>query len=366
MNKVLNKDNTLPPWLDEIYEAEDEEGFREEVARSYEVLKKLLPFMAKRCIPATPKNFQLFYDYVIFVNPQINKVVNELLDKGVKFNSQVSSNLYTFFYSGAVADLKSNTLKAANTFISLSDSISENLKSARDHSDHFHEVLASTSRQMSCIGNAGELQPHLENLLAETEQALAATDLFSCRIKEANDVIVNLKEELRLQTDLANIDELTRLGNRRRLSQEGPRLIREAVESGRPLSAIVFDIDWFKAVNDTWGHIQGDKVLKACAGVIMDAARSSDLAVRLGGEEFLLLCPNINLATAAKVADRVRQSIAATEINLPGQSLSVTVSAGAAEYSPGEDITALVARADAALYLAKAAGRNRIHAATRK
>ena len=360
MNKVINKENTLPPWLDEIYE-EDENGFREEVARSYEVLKRLLPFMAKRGIPVTPQNFHLFYDYIAFANPEINKVLNELLDKDVKFNSQVSSGLHTFFYSGEVADLKTNTMKAANTFISLSDSMVENLQNAKDQNSHFHEVLSSTSRQMSGIDRAGELQPHLETLLAETEQTLVATDLFSNRIREANDVIVNLKEELKHQTNLANVDELTRLGNRHRLSHEGPRLMREAVESGRPLSAIIFDIDWFKAINDTWGHAQGDKVLKACAGIIMAAARGTDLAVRLGGEEFLLICSNLNLATAVKVADRVRQTIAATEIKLPGQSVTVTVSAGVAEYSPGEDISALVARADAALYQAKAAGRNCVH-----
>ena len=364
MSNVINKDDPLASWLEEIEEMPaNEEGFREEMAKSYEVVKKLLPFMAKRGIPVTPNNFHLFFDYIIFSNPEINKIINKLLDKGVKFGSQVSDNLYNFFYCGEGATLTANAIKAADTFISISDSMAENIKNAKSQNDHFHEVLSSASRQMSDIDRPEELQPCLANLMAETEQTLIAADVFSCRIREANNTIITLKEELKLQTNLANVDELTQLANRHRLNNEAPRLIREAMEQGQPLSATLFDIDWFKVVNDTWGHDQGDKVLKACADIIRRAARSTDLAVRFGGEEFLLLCANLDLDTAVKVADRVRQSIADTKIELPGQALSVTISGGVAEYRTGEDLADLIARADAALYQAKATGRNRVQAA---
>jgi diguanylate cyclase (GGDEF)-like protein len=125
----------------------------------------------------------------------------------------------------------------------------------------------------------------------------------------------------------------------------------------------MFDIDRFKKVNDTWGHNQGDHVLKVCAGIIKTAARRTDLAVRLGGEEFLLLCANLDLATAVKVADRVRESIATTKIKRidgNGPPLSITVSGGVAVFSPGEELHSLLARADAALYQAKNSGRNRV------
>jgi len=160
------------------------------------------------------------------------------------------------------------------------------------------------------------------------------------------------------------VDELTQLSNRHRLHLKAPRFIRQARETGQPLAAMIFDIDWFKKINDTWGHNQGDQVLKVCAGLIKAAARSCDLAVRLGGEEFLLLCPNLDLATAVKVAEKVRESIATTKFGLidgSGQTMSLTVSGGVTTYLAGEDIQALIARADAALYQAKSSGRNRIN-----
>jgi diguanylate cyclase len=349
------------PWLDTLRETA--ELSRDEVAQSYEVLKKLLPFMAKRGIPITPKNYRLFYDYLVFANPEINKTLNEFLDKDIKFSDQISSNLYALFYAeeGAALALQVHALNTATkTFIKVSDNMSESLRSARVQHDHFHEVLTNTSRQMADIVPEGELQDFLKSLLSETEQTLTATDALSSRLKEANEVIATLKDDLKTQTELTKVDELTKLNNRRHLNQEGPRFLLEARENGHPLSIIIFDIDMFKNVNDTWGHTNGDKVLAICAGIIKHAARKTDLAVRLGGEEFLLLCSNLDLPTAAKVADRVRQSIAATKISLKKSTMSVTVSGGVATYIPGEEMYALITRADAALYRAKTGGRNRI------
>jgi diguanylate cyclase len=340
------------------------ENLPDELAASYEVVKKLLPFMANRGIPATPKNYRLFYDYLTYAQPKINKAINKLLAKDVKFDSRISNSLYNFFYVETPEAAQLGALnQAADAFINVSDRMVESLNTARDQNDHFLEVLTSTSRQMADIGHPDEIKPYLANLMAETEQTLATTDVFSSRLKEAEDLISSLKEDLKNQTLLANTDELTKLGNRHRLRLKGPRLIRQAVEAGQPVAAVIFDLDWFKKVNDTWGHNQGDQVLKVCAGLIKAAARSTDLAVRLGGEEFLLLCANLDLATAVKVAEQVRESIATTKIGLidgKGQTMFITVSGGVAAYEPGEDITALIARADAALYQAKNSGRNRI------
>ena len=358
----MGKDTLGFPWLDALQE-ETTEVSREELSRTYNVIKKLLPFMVNRGIPATPKNYRLFYDYIIFANPEINKILNEMLEKDIKFNDQVSSGLYAVFYAeeGAALALQVNALsKATKAFIKASDNMSESLRSARHQNDHFHAVLTDTSRKMAGQAPSGELQSHLKDLLAETEQTLASTNALTGRLKEANKVIATLKKDLKTQTTLTKIDELTKLSNRRHLNLEAPYFILEAREKGLPLSAIIFDIDRFKQVNDDWGHHNGDKVLAACAGIIKNAARNTDLAVRLGGEEFLLLCSNLDMDTAAKVADRVRQSIASTKIDINNKSLSVTVSGGVAAYIPGEDMAALIARADAALYQAKTSGRNRI------
>jgi diguanylate cyclase (GGDEF)-like protein len=220
--------------------------------------------------------------------------------------------------------------------------------------------LANTSRQLADTAHVDELQPFLKDLLSETEQTLAATEAFFNQLQKASEAIAVLKEDLKTQTTLAKVDELTKLGNRHHLNEEAPRLLSEAARNNRPLSAIVLDIDSFKTVNDTWGHNMGDKVLKLCADFVKSAVRSGDLAVRMGGDEFLLLCPTLDKTSAAKMAERVRKGIVDTDITIRGRSLSVTMSGGVAEYRPGEELSALIARADEALYKAKAAGRNTV------
>ena len=338
-----------------------EDQAKDELVNSYAVAKRLLPFLAKRGIPALPKNYRIFYDYLLYTNPALNKVINGLLDSNAQFNSKLSSNLYDHFYSHEVLDTKALAIsKAALDFMAVSNTMEQHIETAMTQTSHFHKVLSTTSRQIGEHPSLDELQAFLDELLSETEAALAVSGHFSSQLQEANQTIAALKDEIKNQTALAKIDELTKLYNRRHLNHESPPLMAQAAETGRPLSAIVFDIDKFKLINDNWGHNFGDKVLVICAGIIQKAARSTDMAVRLGGEEFLLLASGLDIAGAARVAERIRQTLVNTEITVRGQALPVTISGGVAQYRPGEDLTALLARADAALYQAKIAGRNQI------
>jgi len=338
---------------------------REEMALSYSMAKKLLPFLAKRGIPASPKNYRIFYDYLMFTNPELNKTVNDLLDNNAKFYCQLSASIYDRFYSGEVTEHQAQAIgKAATDFISISSSMEQSLESAISKTNHYQKVLTDTSKNMAGLTTADQLQPYLEELLTETEAALASNDSFFARISEANSIIANLKAELENQTNLAQVDELTKLYNRRHLNQTAPTLIAQAAALGRPVSAIVFDLDFFKKINDTWGHHFGDKVLVLCAEIIRGTARNGvDLPVRMGGEEFLLLCSGLNLAGAARVAERVRLAIAETQITIRGSNLPVTISCGVAQHTAGEDLTNFIDRADKALYRAKQDGRNRVRLA---
>jgi diguanylate cyclase (GGDEF)-like protein len=165
--------------------------------------------------------------------------------------------------------------------------------------------------------------------------------------------------------ELAITDDLTGLPNRRFTEQ---RLREELVRSqrhDRRCACILLDIDLFKATNDTFGHAAGDAVLRGLAAAARGALRESDLLGRWGGEEFLAVLPETDLAGAVAMAERLRRAIEAMRVEHEGRRLGATVSLGVADALPGEDPDArdadrLVARADLALYRAKAAGRNRI------
>ncbi len=339
----------------------------DELTHTYTVAKRLLPFLAKRGIPASPTNYRIFFDYLTSSNPLLSQAVNDLLERNARFYRQQSHWFYERFYTNEVLEQQTEAInKAARDFMSVSNAMEQNLEYALHQTNHFQKVLTDTSRQMATITTVDEFQPMLEELVNETEAALANTDHFSNQLSEANQTIANLQAELENQAVLARIDELTKLYNRRHLNQEAPRLMAQASQSGRPLSVIIFDLDLFKRVNDTWGHNFGDKVLMVCAGIIRETARRTDLAVRLGGEEFLLLCPDLNLSEASVVAERVRQAIADTDITIRGQSLLITISGGVAQHVRGESLAALIERADKALYQAKKDGRNLIRLADDK
>ncbi|MDR0882630.1 MAG: GGDEF domain-containing protein [Candidatus Adiutrix sp.] len=341
-----------------------EDKAKDELVNSYAVAKRLLPFLAKRGIPALPKNYRIFYDYLLYTNPALNKAVNGLLDSNAQFNSKLSSSLYDHFYSHEVLDTKALAIsQAALDFIAVSNTMEQHIETAMTQASHYHQVLSTTSRQMGEHPSLDELQSFLDELLLETETSLAVGGHFSSQLQEANQTIAALKDEIKNQTTLAKIDELTKLYNRRHLNFEAPLLMAQAAKTGRPLAAIMFDIDKFKLINDNWGHNFGDKVLVICAEIIQKAARSTDVAVRLGGEEFLLLAGGLDAAGAARVAERIRQTLVNTEITVRGQALPVTISGGVAQYRPGENLTALLARADTALYQAKNGGRNQIRVA---
>jgi diguanylate cyclase len=169
-------------------------------------------------------------------------------------------------------------------------------------------------------------------------------------------------ERLRFEAELqARTDPLTSLPNRRAFYEGAGKLLRLASRTGDPLALIMLDIDFFKRVNDTWGHDAGDRVLIEVAAQIADCARDSDLPVRLGGEEFAVLLPGTDAAGARHFAERLRQKIAALEIVVDDEVLQVTSSFGVACSAGAQaDIEDLLQRSDAALYRSKAEGRNRV------
>jgi two-component system, cell cycle response regulator len=175
-----------------------------------------------------------------------------------------------------------------------------------------------------------------------------------------------LRDHVEMTIEMAVIDTLTGLHNRRYLERHLAKLVGQAVEREQPLSVLVIDIDHFKAINDGHGHAGGDEVLREFARRIQKAVRGIDIACRLGGEEFVVAMPDTDASLALLVAERLRQKIAEEGFDVPGtaQPITVTASIGIASLQTDEDSPdGLVKRADEALYRAKRSGRNRVAAA---
>jgi diguanylate cyclase (GGDEF)-like protein len=158
--------------------------------------------------------------------------------------------------------------------------------------------------------------------------------------------------------EVAGTDSLTGLLNRQAFEIVFQQAMLDSERRSSPLCAILFDIDYFKTVNDNHGHLAGDRILQQIAGITRDAVRESDIITRWGGEEFLVLLKDCPLTQATAIAEKLRQSIAGHAFSLPSGNLSLTTSLGVAEYICRETLNSFFSRADTALYQAKDDGRN--------
>ncbi|MGY2269889.1 MULTISPECIES: diguanylate cyclase [Pseudomonas] len=218
------------------------------------------------------------------------------------------------------------------------------------------------------------LESHLEGLLGTMDEHQQQRDLreqeTAARLKGLAERVANMEQEaqgyrehLEVQRQKALIDPLTGLPNRAAWSERLDQEVNTWHQRGNNLSLAMLDLDHFKRINDGYGHLAGDKVLKIIANVLRKRLRSTDFIARFGGEEFVLLMPNSSLADALAAGEVLRAAIEACPFHFKGEPVTITVSMGVAQFQPGERSDLALKRADEALYRAKAAGRNQVQAA---
>ena len=201
----------------------------------------------------------------------------------------------------------------------------------------------------------------LAMLNASHDLCLNFLQLLSRRLRNNNKVVCEEEYHIRCIEENAKADSLTGLHNRRWLEETYTRELKRSNDGNFNLSAFMLDIDHFKHINDTYGHLAGDQVLIAVAQEITRCLRPSDMPVRYGGEEFTVFLPNTTVDNAKVIAERLRSGVEKIRIALPtGEMISVTISVGFTERQPEDTVESIIKRADDALYHAKESGRNRV------
>jgi diguanylate cyclase (GGDEF)-like protein len=216
-------------------------------------------------------------------------------------------------------------------------------------------MVSRAIRQATGLGSVADpMEPSLFQGLLFAVGALAPALLtfgFLLMVSE------RLRGELARQ---AALDYLTGTWNRRTLAQQAERAIAGARRRGGSLGVLLLDVDHFKRINDTLGHAAGDEALQRLVAILGEHMRDEDSLGRMGGEEFLVLLPQADLAQAAAAAERLRAAVEAASFDLSAGPWRMTVSIGAAALAEGEGFDSLLQRADQAMYAAKRAGRNRV------
>lgn len=185
--------------------------------------------------------------------------------------------------------------------------------------------------------------------------------MLSQRLRNNTQVVCEEEYHIRCIEENAKVDSLTGLHNRRWLEDMYTREIKRSNSGNFRLSAFMMDIDHFKQVNDTYGHLAGDQVLVTVAKTIVECLRPSDMPVRYGGEEFSVFLPGTSTENAKVIAERLRSSVERKDIVLPsGEIIHATISVGFTERVENDTVQSIIERADKALYHAKENGRNRV------
>lgn len=186
-------------------------------------------------------------------------------------------------------------------------------------------------------------------------EIVGAVEIFSNNSKNID--VLKEMEELRREVFR---DKLTGVANRRFADMTLENYERTMRESGVPFGVVFVDIDYFKKVNDTWGHAAGDQVLRMVAQTLVNGLRALDVACRWGGEEFLIIAPNVTAESLTIMAERLRMLVEHSWLEFDGEQLAVTASLGGAVSREGETAEEVVGRADKQVYESKEAGRNRV------
>lgn len=197
-------------------------------------------------------------------------------------------------------------------------------------------------------------------LIREIDRVVQSNAKLHSELDRANKGIVEQRrqiEELRVQS---RIDALTRIPNRAAFDERLAEYLSLLERTNLVFTLMLLDLDFFKKINDTHGHVNGDRILRGIAEKISGAVRTNDFAARYGGEEFAVIFPATGQAEAMTVAERMRQDIAKTKFRLDDAMVKMTLSGGMAEAKKGMNAEQIIAAADGALYKAKDAGRNQI------
>ncbi len=332
------------------------------VNESAETLRIALPLMTRYKVPTTPENYSIWFHYVIGDRPGLNDFIDNLLEQKTPFTQDVNEHIYQQFLSDQHLQQAEQVSK---TLVSALAETTAALRHTGSEADHYHSVLSSFDKSCGSAQSLTDVFELLNTVLKETQSMQQSMKRLQQDFLVKSDDMDKLRKELDQVRKQASTDALTGLYNRTTFFDSLEAVDAESNPLSNPYSVAMIDIDHFKRVNDTFGHLVGDKVIRFVADSLRQSIKGRDCAARYGGEEYALLLPETSLENAVILCNKIREHIAKTNLVRSGTKESlgqITISVGIAQKRSGEGRMDLLARADKALYLSKERGRNKVTA----
>ena len=312
-------------------------------------------------LPASPKNFEVWYHYATGYNQELNRAINETLgQKGTLDEADIEQIHATYLSSKRVSERIENV---GSRVLGEIKQVLDMIDAAAGSATSYSESLADASQQLQVTNDGTAMRAIIGQLLEGAKEMEINNKKLEARLSASRQEIEELQQNLEAVRTESLTDPLTTLANRKFFDIELSRLMAEAKQKNEPLSLLMTDIDNFKAFNDKYGHLTGDQVLRLVAISVKQNVKARDIAARYGGEEFMVALPNAPLREAIALADHIRHAVMTKELmkRSSGERLGrVTISVGVAAFRVEDTPQSLLERADGCLYAAKRFGRNRV------
>lgn len=331
------------------------------IEKSAEYLRQALPLMSRQSAGLHPVSYAIWYEYVAGSNPALRASIDEYTRNGARLDEAATAELFRKH----VAEVDEKIVKrVSDGFQKIMSEVTQSASQTSDQVSQFGDALEKWSEEQTRSPAPGENATDV--LLQQTRRIRESILSLKQNLDASRQEIMQLRQEVSRAREDALADSLTGLANRRGFDAALATCLAAADTAEHGPSLLIADIDHFKRVNDSYGHLFGDRVIKTIAQILKDHVKGRDTAARYGGEEFVILLPDTPLAGAGHLAEKIRATVEQVRIKRAGSSealANVTISLGVTSYRAGESVADFIARADEALYASKNRGRNRVSTA---
>ncbi len=328
---------------------------------SAEILRLALPLMSKFKIPVTPRNYAVWYEYACGLNLPLKEKIDTHIASGAPITTKFTADLYSEHVD---ASHEYNQLDSAQKIFSvLYYGLTNVLEKATGNNTEYGRTLDQYNSRMQQVTDLEQLEFLIQDIALSTDTVLKNNSELLGDLDERRSEVSLLQEQLFVAKMQARTDPLTQLSNRKAFFDEIEERFSDGLLTSGDHCLLMLDIDDFKKINDTYGHLFGDKVIKSVAKVLQNSIKAQHLSARFGGEEFIALLSNTDRPASMLVAETIRKTISAASIINPRNNQVVnklTVSIGIAKVVPNHPIEIAITRADDALYRAKKNGKNQV------
>jgi diguanylate cyclase len=326
----------------------------EEIKKLMDIVRKELSFLIKHNIPPVPKNYEKWFLLFCYLN-ETGKELTDLEIIGLY--KQVFEEDIASVGETQEEELSETLAYVAEKLDVIMLDLIKNIDFHQKNIDTHTKKLSQTTKNISYH----DLTTAVNLVLKEIQELKKQNSMLKQEVERYHEEIRKLQKELAHAKAEASYDFLTGLVNRKRFERAIEDAIKDFHRKNYPFSLIYVDVDNFKKINDTYGHLAGDIVLKEIASIFKFYLRANTVVGRIGGEEFCILLPGVEIKDAKNIAERLRKIIENREIKLEdGTSIKVTASFGVTQVKMGDTVKSILERADKALYKAKKEGKNRV------